>query len=137
MALKTFQTITKHNKHMREAAKYYNRVLVEACCNKDSLLSQQTPSSNDCLVIGITEDDDFASEYGKQLAKRFLIGKCCALWFSAPCTGGSPWQHINIHKGPKAAERIKNHWIVFRKLWKAFEEVATHAILYGCSVLVE
>ena len=80
---------TKH-KRERKAAKYYDRVLVEACCNKDSLLSRQTPYSKDCLVIGITEEDDFTSKYGKELAKRFLIGKCCALWFSSPCTGGSP-----------------------------------------------
>ena len=63
-------------RHVKGTAKYYNRVLVEACCGPDSLLSRQTKASDGCLVVGITKDEDFTSNYGIELAKRFLIGKC-------------------------------------------------------------
>ena len=62
-------------RHVKSTAKSYNRVLVEACCGPDSLLSQQTKASEGCLAVGLTKDEDFTSNYGIELAKWFLIGK--------------------------------------------------------------
>ena len=60
-----------------------------------------------------------------------------AIWYSSPCTGGSSWQHINMTKGHKTREKIKEHWALFHKLWNAFEKIAAVAIAQGMPVFIE
>ena len=114
-----------------------DRVLVEGCCEKDSLLQKRTKYSRGCRVVPITKDDDFASEAGMRKCIESLCGSSDTLWFSAPCTGGSTWQFINLKRGDKTVAKIKLHWKLFKRLWAAFEVVATHALNVGARVFVE
>ena len=66
-----------------------------------------------------------------------LQGPSDSFWFSAPCTGGSTWQYINLTRGPETVAKIKLHWKLFKRLWAAFEVVAEHALSVGARVFVE
>ena len=115
----------------------FNRNLVEGCCEPGSLLQRQTKASRGCRVIPVTKDDDFASEAGILKSIEHLRGPSDTLWFSAPCTGGSTWQFINLKRGPETVAKIRLHWKLFKRLWAAFEVVATHALSVGARVFVE
>ena len=89
-------------------------------------------------MVNVAEFDDFTSRVGIDKAKAGLVGPCDALWNSAPCTGGSVLQSLNIHLyGERAIKKIKGHYKLFRKLWTSFEEVAEHAIALGAAVFLE
>ena len=118
-------------------SKEHDRVLVEGCCEPGSLLQKRTKYSKGCKVVPITKDDDFASDAGIRKCIESLTGPSDTLWFSAPCTGGSTWQFINLKRGDKTVAKIKLHWKLFRRLWAAFEVVAAHALRVGARVLVE
>ena len=47
------------------------------------------------------------------------------------------WQYINLKRGPNTVARIKLHWKLFRRLWRAFEVVAEHALGVGARVFIE
>ena len=81
--------------------------------------------------------DDFASKDGISKCIQHLIGPSDTLWFSAPCTGGSTWQFINLRRGPETVAKIRLHWKLFKRLWNAFERVASHALSVGARVLIE
>ena len=66
----------------------FDRVLVEGCCEKDSLLQRKTKYSRGCKVVPTTKDDDFASDSGILKCIQSINGPSDTLWFSAPCTGG-------------------------------------------------
>jgi len=93
--------------------------------------------SRGCKVVPITKDDDFASEAGILKCIQSLRGPADTLWFSAPCTGGSTWQFINLKRGPETVAKIKLHWALFHRLWAAFEIVASHALSVGARVFIE
>ena len=112
-------------------------MLVEGCCEYGSLLQQRTRFSRGCKVVPITKDDDFASESGMSKCMQNLLGPADTLWYSAPCTGGSTWQFINLQRGPETVAKIKLHWKLFKRLWAAFEVVAEHALSVGARVFVE
>ena len=56
---------------------------------------------------------------------------------SLPCTGGSPYQHLNWRLGPKTRRKIRAHWALFSKLWDNFEQVADACIAAGGQVANE
>ena len=115
----------------------HDRVLVEGCCEPGSLLQQRTKHSRGCKVVPITRDDDFASESGMRKCIQNITGPADTLWYSAPCTGGSTWQFINLRRGPETVAKVKLHWKLFKRLWAAFEVVAEHALSVGARVFVE
>ena len=115
----------------------HDRVLVEGCCEPGSLLQARTKFSRGCKVVPVTKDDDFASVSGMQKSMQNLRGPSDTLWFSAPCTGGSTWQFINLKRGPATVAKIQLHWKLFKRLWAAFEVVAEHALHVGARVFVE
>ena len=47
------------------------------------------------------------------------------------------WTVLNVLRGPATQAKIRNHWKTMKKLWKAFEEVADHALSVGARVFVE
>jgi len=114
-----------------------DRILVEGCCENGSLLQRRTKFSRGCKVVPITKDDDFASSSGMRKCIENIKGPADTLWFSAPCTGGSTWQFINLRRGPETVAKIKLHWKLFKRLWAAFEVVAEHALGVGARVFVE
>eukprot|EP00973_Karenia_brevis_P061999 8622875-Karenia_brevis.AAC.1 len=53
-----------------------------------------------------------------------------------PCTGGSPWQHINKFR-PGGRERIQKHRRLAKAMWKNFETVVGHALTADAFVVNE
>ena len=88
-------------------------------------------------VVVISEEDDLTTEFGINKAVAALTGPGDVLWHSQPCTGGCPWQRINIKRNPVTKEKVKKHWKLFATLWKSFEIVAKHALSVGASVYNE
>ena len=78
----------------------------------------------------LTIKDDVRTPEGLAKALRITRGKGIFLWASMPCTGGSPWQHINALRARcrrKIAEHRENHL----KIWKSFEVVAEQVVKEG------
>ena len=60
------------------------------------------------------------------------------VWFSIPCTGGSRWQIVHLHRGGQAAvDRINQHIALMRRLWNQAKKLITHAHNVGASWVVE
>ena len=68
----------------------------------------------------ISEKDDLTTEHGINKAISALKGPGDVLWHSQPCVGGCPWIRINMKRSIKTRNKIKSHWALFSKLWKAF-----------------
>ena len=95
---------------------------------------------HDCEVIRLTIKDDLTTPAGLATALSGVSDTSVpVLLFGAlPCTGGSPWQHINWNKGGlKTKRKILAHWAVFRKLWAHFQQVADACIAHGGHVALE
>ena len=115
-----------------------SRTFVHACCETGSLLSRPTVSSIGCKMVDITKEDDFTDKHGTDMAIKGIIGPRDTLFFSSPCTGGSPWQRINLLRGgDRMLVKLKGHWKLFKQLWASFEIVAAHAISVGARIFVE
>ena len=111
---------------------------VEACCGPQSVLSQPQNMAKDFICTRITEADDFTTREGQQIALDRLRGPGDVLWYSAPCTGGCSFQRINLARGNDSTiEKITAHRLLFRRLWNAFERVATIAMKRGATIVVE
>ena len=80
------------------------RRIVLSCAWKDSLLEREFVRKG-WEVIVITEEDDITTERGRNKAIQALKGPQDAIWHSQPCTGGCPWQRINIKKGAEARNK--------------------------------
>ena len=81
---------------------------VQACCESDSTL--QTTAGPQVKVINITENDDFTLASTLVTVLGLLNGPRDVLFFSAPCTGGSPWQRLNLARNPNLVGRMRRHW---------------------------
>ena len=114
-----------------------NRVMVEGCTNPGSLMSRPTPSSKGCTVIPIGRNIDWFSKESYEVCIRSLTGSHSALWFSSPCTGGSMWSHLNMHRGSSTVALTLSRWAEFHRLWKRFEEIAKIVIPKGVAMFIE
>ena len=114
----------------RKDSKKANNIIIEYCCGRDSAIGQYT---DDALVVRFTEEDDLTK---KETVSRLIKiaeanrGAYVLLWASIPCTGGSPFQSINIARGMDP-QRLEDHWKLFRKVWTNFEKVAKRIIKPG------
>ena len=100
-------------------------------------MQRRTRWSRNRQVQPITEEMDFTCRTTIELAKARIRSKFDALWLSCPCTGGSSWVHINWARGEGCRAKIRQHWVLFHRIWKAFEEVAEHALSVGARVFIE
>ena len=102
-----------------------NRLLVEICCSPLSKLSDVSrEAAVGCRVIQFTEkhsllDEEYQS-YVANIVNEFPVCKDVLLRLSLPCTGGTPWSHVNL-KSPSAAKKVMKHVKTMKKLWRAFE----------------
>ena len=99
------------------------RLIIEICCSSESKLSDTDRKwAVGCTVLQFTEDNDLnIEENRKQIAKTVneWDGDITPLaWISLPCTGGTPWTHINM-RHPKAREKVLHHIRIFHKLWQS------------------
>ena len=89
-------------------------------------------------MVDITKEDDFTAAAGIDRAIQNIKGPRDSLFFSSPCTGGSPWQRINLLRGgDRMLVRLKGHWKLFKQLRASFEKVAIHAMSVGARIFVE
>eukprot|EP00972_Heterocapsa_arctica_P059360 8753698-Heterocapsa_arctica.AAC.1 len=54
----------------------------------------------------------------------------CLLWVAIPCTGGSPWQHINKLK-PVGEANLREHYKLFQEICGSFLKVAKICRAHG------
>ena len=107
------------------------RVLLEVCCSPESKLGEVTrKAAHGCKVIRITKDDDVLDPQTRKLIVRQVLnelrylpkGRRLLVWASLPCTGGTPWIHVN-KTIPSAANKVEEHQKEFRKLWNALVDL--------------
>ena len=78
----------------------YNRIMIEFCCSPDSKLGQHSAYSNGCKVIRVTEAMDATKQSTLDYLCEVVHTETVPVFVfsSMPCTGGSPWQNINVRK---------------------------------------
>jgi len=113
------------------------RRIVEFCCGENSRIGRL--AMPDCEVVRFTIKDDLTTEaaLAKCLAAVAEPGVPVLLFGALPCTGGSPWQNLNWHVGPKTRSKIRAHRAVFRKLWRNFGIVAQACRANGGRIALE
>ena len=112
-----------------------NRTIIEYCCGEESLIGQVSrfKEARGCEVVRITEKLDGRSELAKKLMNdtiNSVPGYSLLLFSAMPCTGGSPWQYLNIKK-PGVAAKVRRHWKLFRELWVNFTWAAEKVLEAG------
>ena len=97
------------------------RFVVEICCSQHCYLCRPSIAGGDVSLLRITQKDDLRDERTYQRVLHILRkwGRSSLAWISIPCTGGSPWQRMNVHRnGDDAARRVDAHISLFRELWQ-------------------
>jgi hypothetical protein len=77
---------------------------------------QKKTAGRQVKVINITATDDFTLSTTLDTVVDHIRGPLDVLFVSAPCTGRSPWQRVNIAKHPNLLGRMRRHWALFRRL---------------------
>ena len=93
--------------------------MIEWCSGDNSVIGQESPESANCDKKRITEKQDATSAGGRQFTEAALAGsneicdpkkKLRTIILSAsPCTGGSPWQFLNIQKTRRVSKDPRAH----------------------------
>jgi hypothetical protein len=117
---------TKGELRKVSAQGHFDRVIIEWCCEHDSMMGKSSKHSSGCKVIRLTIDDDLRTSEG--LRKAIQIVQNCPrgrtlLWSSMPCAGGSPWQTLNVAMGKcwkisKATGRTLDSFGLTSKSWR-------------------
>ena len=76
-------------------------------------------------------------EYAKKEIESTPEGQYIHLWSSMPCTAGSPWQHMNMHRHPTAMIKIQKDLETHEVLMDNFAELAEMVIQRGGDVSIE
>ena len=100
-------------------------MLVEVCCSETSKLSERRESSAGCLTLRVTARHDLREVSTiKRVVKavnefrwHHPQGKLL-VYASLPCTGGSPWGHVNKGLGD-GTKHIEQHQRLFIQLQNA------------------
>ena len=98
------------------------RRIIEIATSLDSLIGSIGKQRNDCEVFRITIKEDLRKEQTVHDIVEWSTQPNTLLWFSLPCTAGSPWQNINKRK-PVGFRKWKQHVRIFRQLWKSVETI--------------
>jgi hypothetical protein len=121
------------------AQDHYDRVIIEWCCGRDSMLGESSKRSSGCEVVRLTIDDDLRTSEGLQKAIQ-ILQDCprgrTLLWSSMPCAGGSPWQTPNVAMG-EGLGKIEGRWKDLRLLWNNFDLMARAVVDFGGEVVIE
>jgi hypothetical protein len=121
------------------AVAHHDRVIIEWCCGRNSMLGQTSEYSGGCKVIQLAIDDDLRTMAGLHKALRIINQRPkvrTLLWSAMPCAGGSPWQTLNIALGV-GLEKIEARWRDSRVLWGNFVIASKAAIDMGGIVAIE
>ena len=82
--------------------------LVLSCCDADNFFVTLAKETKEYRTVCITEGDDLRSDFGADKALSALRGPGDVLWHSQPCTGGCPWQKINVKRFPSCKQKLEN-----------------------------
>ena len=128
-------TFSPSNGNMKDSP---HRTIIEFCCGENSVLGRSTGSSVNCNVIRVTQRHDVTTEEGLRFVLENIknAGPNVLLWASMPCTGGSPWFHINKVK-PGGDIRLKKHVALFSKIWRAFQKACAAVDKVGGFIAIE
>ena len=91
-------------------------------------------------VVRLTIKDDLTTPDGlaKALDAVDTPNAIIVQFGALPCTGGSQWQRLNLHRGNADTRRnILEHRRIFRVLWRNFVIVAERCIALGGGVAFE
>ena len=120
--------------------KISDRKLIEFCCSNNSVLGREKYLFTGCEVQRLTIDNDLTTKGGLKHAldavENTKPGQYIHLWGALPCTGGSPWQHVN-KKHESARSKIDAHLTTFAKLIRNFIIVTRNVIERGGDVSFE
>ena len=95
--------------------------------------------AKNCTVHRIRIKHDVTTKSGQEHVMSLIEqnkGKNLLLFASMPCTGGSPWQNLNI-KIKGVAAKVRAHWKVFRKIWSFFVIASEAVLASGGNVAIE
>lgn len=59
------------------------------------------------------------------------------MFFSGPCTEGSPWNRLNKRVSEETANNIEWKAFIYWELWEEFAECLNHAIFINAMALLE
>ena len=110
------------------------RIIVELCASPDSKLGELCPP--DCNFARFTEEDDLTHKYTIDRAMRKVTQGDVLVWISIPCVGGTPWQNLNQNL-PGFHKRMRKHKELHDALWESCTQIATEAMKWGGSVVLE
>ena len=113
-----------------------DRRICEWCCGPQSRIGSHKAAKTNCSVTRITEAEDATTDKGLSLARGCVQLPRCLLFSSMPCTGGSPWQRINVRK-PGGFAILRKHKILFDKLWTNFEKLCHYTHVAGNKIAIE
>jgi hypothetical protein len=117
--------------------------MIEFCCGEDSLMGSAAIAGPECHVIRVTRRNDVTTKQGSAFVDKALalaqqkVGQNVLVWASTPCTGGTPWTHLNALKGDQTRLKIAAHRREFRRIWASFVKSISPALTAGISVAIE
>ena len=100
-------------------------LMVELCTSENAWLSCLSDAYG-IMAIPITARVDGMDPETLRLLEGAIRtatrrGMHVVVWASTPCTGGSPWQHLQVARDESYYSRhLKGLFTVHRKLWKSF-----------------
>ena len=100
-------------------------LMVELCTSENAWLSRLSDAYG-IMAIPITARVDGMDPETLRLLEGAIRtatrrGMHVVVWASTPCTGGSPWQHLQVARDESYYSRhLKGLFTVHRKLWKSF-----------------
>lgn len=113
--------------------------LLLMCAEPVSLFTELVPSMKHVKIHleTLTEDDDLLSPYGKAKWKRRVRTELDSVFFAGPCTGGSPWNRLNMLRRESTAHLIRMKASLFWRLWEEFVPCLVRIIQLAGMALME
>ena len=96
-----------------------------------------TAYTKGCRFVNTTEEEDFTSKRGVDIAIDALRGPRDAIWLAPPCTGESSWQRLNEARHPGLLPKLQADRALFLHLFKSFKTVVRHALQVSAQIFME
>ena len=116
------------------------RVILEFCCNDDSLMGHAAYRTDNCLVVRLTKTHDMTSQSGLDFALKCPTdvdpSVYCFMWASMPCAGASPWQRLNA-KRPGGQAKIDDHLQLHHALLNSWKQLVDAVRARGGDLALE
>jgi len=127
----------------KSGKKYATAALVHCCAEDGNMLSKPIlRSDRKVKFVNITKQDDFTTDAAVERVISSIRGPGDMFLYCSPCTGGSTWQHLNLHRAKQdgcdsTVWKLVGHWELHWALWERFEQVVEHCVRVGAAVVLE